>query len=351
MRNIIRSILLISTMVFAFCGKAHAAVYGAGVIPMGPLYDVDGREYTYNQNTGEYMSGGQSLPAGHPLYDKRGQKGHVYYGNSSTFSSYAPTVSPGAAVGVLLGAILINAILQDSSTDAPVKPTEPTSEMPSEPRHVPSASPEIALTSYEQMQIDAKQMTVQELNTLQQVAYRRGIEPFIGALKEYCETQAFPYSINIFDGKISFNCKVNNPQFHPQFQNATFEYTFDTKINNASVTLRIPQPEIRETLEASYTEAIPQNLSAFGFTLTPEPVLYAGYEGYIVKDIRPYSKAAIIGLKQYDQIIKVGNISIKRSIDFDETLKEINTALYKDKQPITISYIRNGILEKTVLRP
>ena len=220
-----------------------------------------------------------------------------------------------------------------------------------EPIPVPQATPGTTLTPYEQIQLGAKQMTAHELNTLRQAAYRRGIEPFISALKKYCETQAFPYSINIFNGKISFNYKMNNPQIHPLFQNTAFAYTFDTKTNNASVTLRIPQLEIKETLAASYTEAIPQNFSAFGYTLTPEPVLYARYEGYIIKDIRPYSKAAIIGLKQYDQIIKVGATSIKESIDLNGTLAEINTTLYKDKQPITITYVRSGTIEKTLLRP
>lgn len=216
---------------------------------------------------------------------------------------------------------------------------------------VPQPTPGITLTPYEQIQLGAKQMTAQELNTIRRAAYSRGIEPFIGVLKKYCEAQEFPYSINIFNGKISFNYRMYNPQIHPLFQNTAFEYTFDTKTNNASVTLRIPQLKIKETLAASYTEAIPQSFNAFGFTLTPEPVLYAGHEGYIIKDIRPYSKAAIIGLKQYDQIIKIDNITIKQSINLDETLKEINTALYKDKQPITITYVRSGIIGTLLVMP
>lgn len=216
---------------------------------------------------------------------------------------------------------------------------------------LPQARPGVTLTPYEQIQLGAKQITVNELNTLRLAAYRRGIEPFIDALKKYCDAQKFPYSINLFNGKISFSYKMDNLKTHPLFQNTSFEYAFNTKTNNASVTIRMPNLEIHETLSASYTEAIPQNFNAFGFTLTPEPYLYAGHEGYIIKDLRPYSKAAIIGLQQYDQIIKIDNISITSSIDLTKTLKEINTALYKDKLPITITYVRAGNIEKTVLRP
>lgn len=118
MKNI--AIVIIITMLSLSVIPANASVYGSGVRPQ-TLYDQNGNAFQYDPNSDQYYHNGATAPVGHPLYDTPGQQGHAYYpnmGNPSPSSSYAPSVSPGTAVGVLLGAILINAIVRGSSAKA-----------------------------------------------------------------------------------------------------------------------------------------------------------------------------------------------------------------------------------------
>lgn len=86
MRNKYVALMVIAAFVSVFAAPAFAAVYGPGVIPMGPVYDANGNQYQYNQAQGNYYSTANNtpLPSGSPVYSG----GHAYYAPSNGGDSY-----------------------------------------------------------------------------------------------------------------------------------------------------------------------------------------------------------------------------------------------------------------------
>ena len=110
------SLFLVFTIIFTFAGPAYSTViYPPGTAPamQGPLYDENGNEYHYSPGHGGYMSNGSMLPSGHPLYDKKGGKGNVYYAGESSQQNYQRSSEVWTALGAFLGFMIINAIVNN----------------------------------------------------------------------------------------------------------------------------------------------------------------------------------------------------------------------------------------------
>ena len=190
-----------------------------------------------------------------------------------------------------------------------------------------------------------------ELRLFKKAAKTKGTEAFFSFLKKYCDERNIKYSTVVSMGILRSTMNLKNDSENPFTADSSVTYEIDMPKNLASVTVNIPRLSLGETASDSYTEAIPQSLKAFGMAVTCEPYLYAGYEGFIVKEIRPFSKAEAFGFKLYDQIIKIDNYTIQKTDTVDGLLKMVNKQLYRNKYPVTIFFQRNGNLQSTVLKP
>lgn len=325
------SLFLVFTIIFTFAGPAYSTViYPPGTAPamQGPLYDENGNEYHYSPGHGGYMSNGSMLPSGHPLYDKKGGKGNVYYAGESSQQNYQRSSEVWTALGAFLGFMIINAIVNNDQTENKNENTQ-------------------YLVS---LQEDIDKLAENEKHYVTRTVGKIGVGNFLTALQKYCQGKNMPHSSNVYNNTVCFSF-LNNEQNQEQSRIYTeYTYLFNSNTNTCDITVSAPSVRLSKSVQVDYVEPTPRNFNEFGLNLMKEPGIVNGYVGYYVNDITPMSRAHRLGIKKSDHIIKINNYCMTLDDDQKVVFENMNNPTYKDKYPSTLYILRHGIIEHFTVR-
>lgn len=259
------SLFLVFTIIFTFAGPAYSTViYPPGTAPamQGPLYDENGNEYHYSPGHGGYMSNGSMLPSGHPLYDKKGGKGNVYYAGESSQQNYQRSSEVWTALGAFLGFMIINAIVNNDQTENKNENTQ-------------------YLVS---LQEDIDKLAENEKHYVTRTVGKIGVGNFLTALQKYCQEKNMPHSSNVYNNTVCFSF-LNNEQNQEQSRIYTeYTYLFNSNTNTCDITVSAPSVRLSKSVQVDYVEPTPRNFNEFGLNLMKEPGIVNGYVGYYVND-------------------------------------------------------------------